>query len=167
MQKVDSLSAFNSIVLLTGAILTSKWSFKSVLPKNTISYFEVDSYINSTNTFNRQVSIFFKTWKQKRSLRSLLISTPFPFYRLISFYFWGTFLATITSVVFDVGKLWSIFGALHNLFEVGILLLIAQDGKIKGLSYYYLWGTYYLLLNTICVFLDFPMDALFFKVQGK
>ena len=76
-------------------------------------------------------------------------------------------MAVVASIAFDVGKLWSVFGALHNLFEVAILLLIGQNGKIKGNSYYYLWGAYYLIINSACIFLDFPLDAVFFKVQGN
>ena len=88
-------------------------------------------------------------------------------FRFIALYSLGTLMAVITSIPFDLGKLWSVFGALHNLFEVAILLLIGQNGKIKGNSYYYLWGAYYLILNSACVFLNFPLDAVFFKVQGN
>jgi hypothetical protein len=137
-QKVDSFAAFDSIVLLVATILTFRWAFLETLPKKVISYFHSDEGNAPTTTLNR----------------------------FISLYCLGTFVAVVASIAFDVGKLWSVFGALHNLFEVAILLLIGQNGKIKGHSFYYLWGIYYLIINTVCIVLNFPLDAVFFKVQG-
>ncbi|CAG8661932.1 956_t:CDS:2, partial [Paraglomus brasilianum] len=95
----------------------------------------------------------------------IIHSKTIPF-RFISLYCLATFVAVVASIAFDVGKLWGVFGALHNLMEVAILLLIGQNGKIKGVSFSLLWGAYYLIINTVCLFTNFPIDAVFFKVQG-
>jgi hypothetical protein len=137
-QKVDSFAAFDSIVALVAAVLTFKWAYLEKVPKKVISYFHSDEGTVPTTSLNR----------------------------FISMYALGTFTAVVASIIFDIGKLWSVSGALHNVFEVAILLLIGQNGKIKGHSFYYLWGTYYLIINTVCILLNWPLDAVFFKVQG-
>jgi len=96
----------------------------------------------------------------------IIHSKTIPF-RFISLYCLATFVAVVASIAFDVGKLWGVFGALHNLMEVAILLLIGQNGKIKGVSFSLVWGAYYLIINTVCLFTNFPIDAVFFKVQGN
>ncbi|CAJ0752183.1 1051_t:CDS:10 [Entrophospora sp. SA101] len=97
-----------------------------------------------------------KYWDQERydaSLSFMIIAT------LIST------LATITLFIFDIGKLWSIFGTLHIIGEVIVMLLLSQGGKISSYWFYGIVGGYIFLVNVINISLSWPYDAIWFKWQ--
>nr|CAG8446972.1 8683_t:CDS:10 [Entrophospora candida] len=75
-------------------------------------------------------------------------------------------LATITLFIFDIGKLWSIFGTLHIIGEVIVMLLLSQGGKISSYWFYGIVGGYIFLVNVINISLSWPYDAIWFKWQG-
>jgi len=66
----------------------------------------------------------------------------------------------------DVGKIWSTIGVLHNANEIIILVALHQGGRITSNSFI-AWLTFYVLFaGALSIFLEWPFDALWFKVQG-
>lgn len=79
-------------------------------------------------------------------------------------------MATISGIAFfilDIGKLFSTFSVLINIFEVGILLLLFQGGKIATNYFYATVGIYLLLVILLNISLPWPYDAIWFKAQGN
>ncbi|RIA96458.1 hypothetical protein C1645_381906 [Glomus cerebriforme] len=85
---------------------------------------------------------------------------------ILSYYILLTGFAEITYWVFDVGKLWSVTGLLHNTLEIVILLLLHNGGKLKSnLTFAWLGG--FVLFGTILSMkLSWPYDGIWFKIQG-
>ncbi|KAG9286344.1 hypothetical protein G9A89_014510 [Geosiphon pyriformis] len=123
-----------------GGILAIKWAYNKKQPRQVISYF----YNGVTATITTSV-----------------------FNHLIALYTIFTALAGLATLLFDIGKLWETFGVFHNLWEVAVLLLLQQGGKINNISRYILTlGIYIFSVHFIVVFLNWPLDATFFKFQG-
>ncbi|RGB37780.1 hypothetical protein C1646_813117 [Rhizophagus diaphanus] len=88
------------------------------------------------------------------------------FILLLSFYISLTGMAEITYWLFDVGKLWSVTGSLHNVLEVAILLLLHNGGKLKSNLTFAWLGGYILLITILSMKLSWPYDGIWFKIQG-
>ncbi|CAG8576932.1 8092_t:CDS:2 [Funneliformis mosseae] len=88
------------------------------------------------------------------------------FNRSLVIYTFATFVTAIAALLFDIGKLWSVIAVSHNTLELATLLLIGSGGRIKNVSYFVWMFIYIISVGGICVFNDFPIDALFFKIQG-
>jgi len=88
------------------------------------------------------------------------------FNKAIAYYIAFTSFAGITLFFLDNGKLWSTFATLHNFWEVCILLLLSQGGKITSNFFYAFVGFYVFIVNVLNIVLPWPMDALWFKMQG-
>jgi len=88
------------------------------------------------------------------------------FNTLLIFYNWITALTILASLVFDLGKLWSVIGVLHNTAEIIILVLLGNGGRIRNSNFFAWILTYILSVVSICIFADWPVDAAFFKFQG-
>ncbi|KAJ3116063.1 hypothetical protein HDU96_010529 [Phlyctochytrium bullatum] len=83
---------------------------------------------------------------------------------LIRNYLWATFAATIMVMLFDLGKIFSTVGALHNASEVAISLVLSrQDGFqiVQKVIFVYLIHLWF-----VVVILPWPYDAVYFKWQG-
>jgi hypothetical protein len=87
--------------------------------------------------------------------------------KAIAYYIAFTSFAGMALFYLDTGKLWSTFGVLHNFWEVCILLLLYQGGKITS-SFFFAFVAFYvfivILLSTV---LPWPLDAIWFKAQGN
>jgi len=88
------------------------------------------------------------------------------FDRLLVLYTWTTFVTAFAALLIDIGKMWSIVGLSHTTLELAILVLLGNGGKIKNVTFLAWMLFYILLVGAICIFSDFPTDALFFKFQG-
>jgi hypothetical protein len=89
------------------------------------------------------------------------------FSTIISYYLFVTFFAVFGFWVLDLGKLWSTVGALHNLLEVAILLVMSFERRPDGFRYFYgFLFTYLVITEFTCLILNWPWDAIFFKFQG-
>ncbi|CAG8489137.1 12872_t:CDS:2 [Ambispora leptoticha] len=135
-----SIFTFSFVLQTFAAVYAFKWANNTAnIPKKVVSYFSDGISKTRTTTFNR----------------------------LLAFYALFTALAALALIAFDIGKLWEAFGLWHNLWEVAILTLLNQSGEIKSVTRYVLGlGTYFLGVNSIVLFLNWPFDAVFFKFQG-
>ncbi|CAG8457024.1 13946_t:CDS:2 [Funneliformis mosseae] len=88
------------------------------------------------------------------------------FNKTIAYYISFTSVSGVALFFFDSGKLWSTFGTLHNIWEVCILLLLAQGGKITSSFFYAFVAFYIMFVNVLNIVLPWPFDAMWFKAQG-
>ncbi|CAG8522714.1 12359_t:CDS:1 [Funneliformis caledonium] len=136
----ESLGAtiiFSVIVLAICAYFTFKWT--SQVPEEFKTTF-IDKNINKTSTIE--------------------------FDRLIAWYATFTALTGATFFTLDVGKMWVTTGVLHNAIEVMILYAVHQGGSVKSSSFP-AWIIIYVLITTaLSLYLSWPADALWFKMQG-
>ena len=110
-----------------------------------------------TNLSPKYVSCFYKN--------GVSIPTTL-FNQLISMYIFMTFIAAIAYFVLDVGKVWAVWGLLHNMLEIAILLVLHNNGKIKS-NWFFVWmGLYMLVTSVFGTWLDWPNDGIYFKIQG-
>lgn len=114
-------------------------------------------------------------WTEKppfnKSYASYLIKdgvkvSTFAFNRMIAYYIAVTFIAAAAYMLLDVGKLWSATGVLHNLFEIAIMVTLHFGGKIKSHAVFACMGIYVLITFSLNMWLEWPQDAAWFKVQG-
>jgi hypothetical protein len=89
------------------------------------------------------------------------------FILILSYYILVTGMCEIAYWIFDVGKLWSVTGLLHNVLEIVILLLLHNGGKLKSNLTFAWLGGYILLATVLSMKLSWPSDGIWFKVQGK
>ncbi|CAB4416806.1 unnamed protein product [Rhizophagus irregularis] len=136
-QKVQATIIFSAIMMTIGAHLSFKWTSK--VSKEFITYF-VDGEANRTPTIE--------------------------FDRLLGWYSAITSITGIVNFMVDVGKLWVTVGVLHNAVEVTILYTLHQGGKIKSTTIPAWILSYIMLAASLSFFLDWPFDALWFKMQG-
>jgi hypothetical protein len=106
----------------------------------------------------KYVSYFYKDGKATPTTGFLL---------LLSFYISSTGLAEICYWLYDVGKLWSVTGSIHNVLEIAILLLIHNGGKLKSNLTFAWLGGFILLATILSMKLSWPYDGIWFKIQGK
>ncbi|KAG9293886.1 hypothetical protein G9A89_019224 [Geosiphon pyriformis] len=89
------------------------------------------------------------------------------FNRLLAGYVSITFIASVTYILFDIGKLWAITGSLHNVFEIAIMLVLHNGGKVTShAGFFGLLAGYLILVNILSITLSWPFDGLWFKWQG-
>ncbi|KAG0083898.1 hypothetical protein BGZ92_010368 [Podila epicladia] len=84
----------------------------------------------------------------------------------IKMYIFATWAAVVAYLFLDVGKIWAVVGALHNLLEVALLVVLQSGGRVTSMTF----GIYmfiYVCVTIICsVYFAWPMDAIFFRWQG-
>jgi hypothetical protein len=85
----------------------------------------------------------------------------------IQFYINATLAAVVAYLFFDVGRLWAVVGALHNLLEVALLIVLQSGGRVSSISFGLYMFTYVCITILLSVYLPWPMDAIFFRWQGK
>ncbi|RUS22706.1 hypothetical protein BC937DRAFT_87688 [Endogone sp. FLAS-F59071] len=86
---------------------------------------------------------------------------------VIAWYAFVTTFAVVGFFALDISKLWCALGAIHNLLEVTILLVLLFEGHPNDFKYLYtLQFTYIAVTVFLCLILPWPFDALFFKFQG-
>ncbi|GBB99788.1 hypothetical protein RclHR1_03630016 [Rhizophagus clarus] len=88
------------------------------------------------------------------------------FNKAIAYYIVFTSVAGIALFYLDTGKLWSTFGILHNIWEVCILLLLHQGGKITSSFFFAFIAIYVIMVTLLDIVLPWPLDAIWFKAQG-
>ncbi|CAG8443304.1 10312_t:CDS:2 [Ambispora gerdemannii] len=97
-------------------------------------------------------------------------NAPIPttlFNRLLALYNFSTFITSLAFFLFDAGKIFSMFGSLHNFFEVAIMLLLHRGGKVTSYLWYFgLLSVYFLLVQSLNIVFHWPYDAMWFKWQG-
>ncbi|KAG0374783.1 hypothetical protein BGX24_009927 [Mortierella sp. AD032] len=84
----------------------------------------------------------------------------------IQLYINATLAAVIGYLFFDVGKMWAVIGALHNLLEVALLVVLQSGGRVTGMSFGLYMFAYVCITILLSVYLPWPMDAIFFRWQG-
>ncbi|KAF9175947.1 hypothetical protein BGX20_006041 [Mortierella sp. AD010] len=84
----------------------------------------------------------------------------------IQFYINATWVAIVGYLLFDVGKIWAVVGALHNLLEVALLIVLQYGGRVSSLSFALYMFAYICLTIILSVYLPWPFDAVFFRWQG-
>ncbi|KAF9975279.1 hypothetical protein BGZ73_001129 [Actinomortierella ambigua] len=92
--------------------------------------------------------------------------TSFQINLMILYYVYATFLAIAAYMLFDVGKIWAVIGALHNLLEVALLVLLIYGGRVDSLSYFLVMFTYVIITIVLSEYGPWPLDAVFFRWQG-
>ncbi|KAJ3104425.1 hypothetical protein HDU96_008933 [Phlyctochytrium bullatum] len=83
---------------------------------------------------------------------------------LIRNYLWATLASAIIVMFFDLGKIFSTIGAVHNACEVAICVILAKRNGfqiVQPVIFVYLTQLWFL-----CNVLPWPFDALYFKWQG-
>lgn len=85
----------------------------------------------------------------------------------ILYYIYVTWFAIIAYMVFDAGKIWTVIGTLHNLLEITLLIGLHSGGRITSVSFALWMFAYVILVILLSVYLTWPMDAIFFRWQGK
>ncbi|GBB97931.1 hypothetical protein RclHR1_00310059 [Rhizophagus clarus] len=95
------------------------------------------------------------------------IATPTAGFNLLLFFYISlTGMAEIFYWLFDVGKLWSVTGTLHNVLEIAILLSLHKGGKLKSNLTFVWLGGFILLVTILSMKLSWPYDGIWFKIQG-
>ncbi|KAF9358049.1 hypothetical protein BGX26_002570 [Mortierella sp. AD094] len=84
----------------------------------------------------------------------------------IQFYINATWVAILGYFFFDVGKIWAVVGALHNLLEVALLIVFQYGGRVSSMSFALYMFAYICLTILLSVYLPWPLDAIFFRWQG-
>lgn len=85
----------------------------------------------------------------------------------IQIYINATLAAVVAYLFFDVGKIWAVVGALHNLLEVALLIVLQSGGRVTGMSFGLYMFLYVCITILLSVYLSWPLDAIFFRWQGK
>ncbi|KAJ3109227.1 hypothetical protein HDU96_007279 [Phlyctochytrium bullatum] len=83
---------------------------------------------------------------------------------LIRNYLWATLASAVIVMFFDLGKIFSTIGAVHNASEVAICVILAKRNGfqvVQAVIFVYLTQLWFL-----CDVLPWPFDALYFKWQG-
>ncbi|KAG0310923.1 hypothetical protein BGZ97_012230, partial [Linnemannia gamsii] len=84
----------------------------------------------------------------------------------IQIYINATLAAVVAYLFFDVGKIWAVVGALHNLLEVALLIVLQSGGRVTSMSFGLYMFSYVCLTILLSVYLTWPLDAIFFRWQG-
>ncbi|RIA93513.1 hypothetical protein C1645_735458 [Glomus cerebriforme] len=136
----DAIIIFSAVLMAIGGYLAFRWtSFDAKTNSKLLTYF-VDREANKISTIT--------------------------FDRYLASYCLVTSLTGIAYYLIDVGKIWASTGILHNANEVVILVSLHQGGKITSNSFLG-WLTFYVVFaGGLSIFLEWPFDALWFKIQG-
>ncbi|CAG8563325.1 15767_t:CDS:1 [Gigaspora rosea] len=96
-----------------------------------------------------------------------IVWTKMLFDTIVTGYIIVTFIALITSVIFEVGKLWSAFGIYHNVLELCLAAALLQNGTFNYIMGLITTVVYSISAVAITSQLDWYWDATFFKFQGE
>ncbi|KAF0512696.1 patatin-domain-containing protein [Gigaspora margarita] len=88
------------------------------------------------------------------------------FNKLLAGYVITTSISTIAITFLDLGKFYTTIGALHSYFEVLILIILHQGGRIVSHNILTLSIIYLLISEGTTILLHWPYDAIWFKFQG-
>ncbi|KAF9327266.1 hypothetical protein BG006_009396 [Podila minutissima] len=82
----------------------------------------------------------------------------------IKLYIFATWAAVVAYLFVDVGKIWAVVGALHNLLEVALLVVIQSGGRVTSMTF----GIYmfiYVCVTIICrLCSDFGLIVMFVRM---
>ncbi|RHZ79127.1 hypothetical protein Glove_151g83 [Diversispora epigaea] len=137
-----ALGLFSSIMMSISGYFILKWT-----------------YNNNNNTYNKRKPTFFVLNDDKT------VST-FEFNVNLGVYCLLTAFASIMFLWTNIGKLWVSSGILHNALEFVILVNMHYGGRITSSSFMGILSLYVLISAGISFFLDWPNDALWFRMQG-
>ncbi|CAG8455384.1 6921_t:CDS:2 [Acaulospora morrowiae] len=137
-QIIDAVSIFTTLVTSLSGYYIMKWLSEPAGKKYT-TIFVLDDYKTvTTEEFNYFLGIY-----------ALLTALP-----------------TFFIIWFDVGKLWSAIGIFHNVSEVIIMLAMHQGGRIISSASIGWLILYAIFASTLSLALSWPLDAVWFKMQG-
>ncbi|CAG8676046.1 5692_t:CDS:1 [Funneliformis caledonium] len=132
---------FASIILMgIGGYYAYKWTLFDTKTDEELVTYLVD------NAFNKTTSIYFD--------------------QLLAAYSLITGLTGIAYLAFDLGKMWSTVGVFHNGLEVVILVALHQGGRIVSNKFLAWMILYFVSTLGFSIFLDWPYDTVWFKMQG-
>ncbi|CAG8438238.1 2740_t:CDS:2 [Acaulospora morrowiae] len=144
-----------------------------------LSHFDQESYDASLwfwIVINGLSAVYAFVWASKRNLPKKVITyiyqengsrTTSHFLNvIIAYYITFTFVSGFALFLFDNGKMFSTFAAFHNAFELAMILLFFQGGKITLKYFYATVGGYIFLVNLLDITLPWPINGLWFKAQG-
>ncbi|GES86771.1 hypothetical protein GLOIN_2v1532168 [Rhizophagus clarus] len=131
---------YSAVLMIIGGALAYKWTnFDTKTNSKLLTYF-VDRELNKVPTIE--------------------------FDRYLASYCLITSLTGIVYYLIDVGKIWATVGVLHNANEIIIMVSLHQGGRITSNSVL-AWLLFYVLFaGALSIYLEWPFDALWFKVQG-
>ncbi|KAG0367428.1 hypothetical protein BC939DRAFT_450077 [Gamsiella multidivaricata] len=86
--------------------------------------------------------------------------------QFILYYINATWIAVLGYLFFDVGKIWAVVGALHNLLEVALIVVLQSGGRVSSMSFGLYMFSYVCITILLSVYLPWPLDAIFFRWQG-
>jgi len=143
-----SIGLLTVVITLITTIIAYRYTyFRPPISKRMQSYFCSSDNNDSNNSALRRISTL-------------------SFNKTLAHYSFATFASSVAYYFVDPSKIFLPFGALHNLFEMAMLMSFLTGGRIKNVSQFFLLFTYLLSINIICAYIDWPYDALFFKFQG-
>ncbi|CAI2169335.1 7992_t:CDS:2 [Funneliformis geosporum] len=93
-------------------------------------------------------------------------TTTIYFDQLLAAYSLVTGITGIAYLAFDIGKIWSTVGVFHNGLEVVILVALHQGGRIVSNKFLAWMILYFVSTLGFSIFLDWPYDTVWFKMQG-
>ncbi|CAG8445010.1 19161_t:CDS:2 [Dentiscutata erythropus] len=96
-----------------------------------------------------------------------IIWTKLLFNTIVTGYVIVTFIARITSTLFQMGKLWASFGIYHNLLELCLAAALLQKGTSNYVMGLIIIAVYSISVIAITSQINWYWDAVFFKFQGK
>ncbi|KAG0323004.1 hypothetical protein BG000_002749 [Podila horticola] len=83
----------------------------------------------------------------------------------IKLYIYATWAAVVAYLFLDVGKIWAVVGALHNLLEVALLVVLQSGGRVTSMTF----GIYmfiYVCVTIICrLCSDFGLIVMFVRTH--
>ncbi|CAI2174405.1 5471_t:CDS:2 [Funneliformis geosporum] len=93
-------------------------------------------------------------------------TTTIYFDQLLAAYSLITGITGFAYLAFDIGKIWATIGVFHNGFEVVILVALHQGGRIVSNKFLAWMILYFVSTLGFSIFLDWPYDTVWFKLQG-
>jgi hypothetical protein len=112
------------------------------------------------NNYNKRKTTFFVLNDDK--------TVPtFGFDAILGVYCLVTALSNTMILWIGVGKVWVSFGIAHNAVELILLVTMHYGGRITSSTFLGYLSLYVLFSGGLSIFLTFPNDALWFKMQGN
>ncbi|CAG8672773.1 6724_t:CDS:1 [Funneliformis mosseae] len=136
----DATILASVILMAVGGYFAYKWTLFDTKTNEELVTYLVDS------AFNKTTSIYFN--------------------QILAAYSLVTCITGIAYLAFDVGKLWVTVGVFHNGLEVVLLIALHQGGKIVSNKFLAWMILYFVSALGFSIFLDWPYDTVWFKMQG-
>jgi hypothetical protein len=111
---------------------------------------------------SNEVKSYFCSSKGGDLTGSVAKTSTLSYNRTLVHYTLATFASSLAYFIFDPSKLFVPFGILHNFFEITILTSFLSGGEIRTVKQFVCLLKYLILIGAICMYLDWPYDALFF-----